>query len=256
MSIQIVTFAQRPDLVSAIWSQEFRSSWPAFITGDLIADLYYDSFFLAEPPFLEYGLIAFDESAPHLPLARAFSVPFAFGEGSGRTVLPSGGWDQLVVWADDDLKSGVVPSAVSAIEINVRPDARGRHLSGRMLDAIRQNARRLGFQDVYAPVRPTAKHLEPHTPMSEYAYRTREDGLPSDPWLRVHIRAGGHIVKIAQTSMVIAGSLEQWRHWTDLPFDQTGDVAVPHALALVKVALEHDYAVYVEPNVWIHHSLV
>jgi hypothetical protein len=91
--------------------------------------------------------------------------------------------------------------------------------------------------------------------MTEYAARTRPDGLPEDPWLRVHVRAGGQILKVCPVSMTIAGSLSQWRGWTGMPFDTGGPVVVPGALTPVEVSVEHDRAVYVEPNVWVRHRL-
>jgi hypothetical protein len=145
---------------------------------------------------------------------------------------------------------------VSAIEITVATDRQGRGISGRMLAAMRDNVRRLGFGRFVAPVRPSAKSAEPRTRIDEYAYRTREaDGLPHDPWLRVHVRAGGVIEKVAHTSMTVSGSLEQWRAWTGLPFDTTGEVEVPGALVPVHCEAERGYAVYVEPNVWVRHRL-
>lgn len=83
----------------------------------------------------------------------------------------------------------------------------------------------------------------------------RDDGLPVDPWLRVHARLGGRIVAVAPTSMAIPGALDQWREWTDLPFDTAGQVEVPGALAPVHVDIANDHAVDVEPNVWVHHDL-
>ena len=77
--------------------------------------------------------------------------------------------------------------------------------------------------------------------------------LPIDPWLRVHVRAGGRIDKVAPRSMVVPGTLEEWREWTGLPFDQTGPVAVPRALSPVHCDVEHGVAAYVEPNVWVVH---
>ena len=41
---------------------------------------------------------------------------------------------------------------------------------------------------------------------------------------------------------------------TALPFDTSGIVEVEGALNPVHVSHENDYAVYVEPNVWIVHS--
>jgi hypothetical protein len=40
-----------------------------------------------------------------------------------------------------------------------------------------------------------------------------------------------------------------------MALERSGDVEVPGALSPVHVCLEQDHAVYVEPNVWIHHRL-
>lgn len=89
--------------------------------------------------------------------------------------------------------------------------------------------------------------------MTAYALRTRDDGLPVDPWLRVHVRAGGRIDRVCARSMVIPGTVEEWREWTGLPFDTTGPVAVPGALAPVMCEAGNGTATYVEPNVWVRH---
>ena len=91
--------------------------------------------------------------------------------------------------------------------------------------------------------------------MSEYAARVRDDGLPADPWLRAHVRLGASIVKVCPLSMVVAGSLAQWREWTGLEMTTSGTLDVPDALVPVHVSCEHDHAIYVEPNVWMHHRL-
>jgi hypothetical protein len=53
--------------------------------------------------------------------------------------------------------------------------------------------------------------------MTDYAALRRDDGLPADAWLRVHVRAGGTIVGVAPCAMRIAGSTARWREWTGLP---------------------------------------
>ena len=120
------------------------------------------------------------------------------------------------------------------------------------MEALRDNAGRLGFAELLAPVRPNGK-TDVHESMADYAFRTREDGLPVDPWLRVHVRAGGRVDRVAPRSMVIPGTVEEWREWTGLAFDRTGAVEVPGALAPVLCDAEHGVAVYVEPNVWVRH---
>ncbi|MEO7235617.1 MAG: N-acetyltransferase, partial [Lapillicoccus sp.] len=124
-----------------------------------------------------------------------------------------------------------------------------------MLEAMGARAVGAGLLDLFGPVRPTGKHEVPHVPMADYALATRHDGLPADPWLRVHVRMGGRIVTVAPSSMVIPGTLREWREWTGLPFDRSGDLVVPFACNPVHVSVEQEHAVYVEPNVWVHHDL-
>jgi GNAT superfamily N-acetyltransferase len=248
VQVSIVTLAQRPDLEGPMW--QLSSAWPEFTLWDPTAALYFNR---VARLFPQYALVAVSPEAPGRVLARGFSVPFAFGEGH-RTELPDHGWDAVIRWAIEDTVDGRTPTAVSALEITVHPDATGTGLSAQMVDAMCRNAQRLGYPDLVAPVRPTHKHLEPFTPMEDYVSRTRpEDGLPADPWLRVHARAGGRIEKVAPVSMTVAAPLDRWRAWTGEPFDQDGPVVVPAALVPVQCCLVHDVGVYVEPNVWMRH---
>lgn len=253
MNLEIVPLSERPDLEASMWSDELLAAWPEFMLHDPTANLYFGAGRLER--FHRFILLALDPEQPQVVLARGFSVPFSLGESYRRPHLPEGGWDTVVRWADQDHLMEREPNAVSALEITLRPEVAGRGLSAQMVAAMKANAKRLGFKDLYAPVRSSQKHLEPHTSIAEYARRTRADGLPHDAWLRVHVRAGGKIVKVAPYSMTIVGTPEEWRGWTGLPFDRSGEVVVPGALVPVHVSLEQNHAVYVEPNVWVHHPL-
>ncbi|QDQ11984.1 GNAT family N-acetyltransferase [Streptomyces spectabilis] len=253
MDLDITTLAERPELAGPRWAMD--DSWAEFVGHDLVARSHLNRI---PDAFPEYVLLATD--GQERVVARAFGVPFALRSderGGERGELPGGGWDRVPVRAFADLRYGDEPDTVSAIEVAIDPAHQGRGLSGRMLAAMRDNARARGFAEVVAPVRPNAKHLEPSTPIEEYAHRTRADGLPHDPWLRVHVRVGGVIAKVAPTSMTVSGSLAQWREWTGLPFDADEDCLVEVAGALVPVhcAPERGYAVHVEPNVWVRHAL-
>ncbi|WP_175407157.1 N-acetyltransferase [Streptomyces sp. TRM64462] len=248
MELRITSLAERPDLLDAVW--EMPHTWPEFMRHDPVADVAYD-WMVSEIP--EYVQVALDTEGA--VVARSFSVPFAL-DAEGRGALPAKGWDQVLVWAMEDRRAGRKPDTVSAIEIAVAQDVLGRGLSPRMLAAMRDAARERGFGEVVAPLRPSGKHLEPFTPIAAYAFRTRpEDGLPHDPWLRVHVRAGGVVDSMATASMTISDSVERWREWTGLPFDTDGPVEVPGALAPVRCEASQGYAVYVEPNVWVRHRL-
>jgi len=137
----------------------------------------------------------------------------------------------------------------------VLPPYRGRGIAQLMLEALVANTWDKGFADLYAPLRPSDKHREPLVPFADYVARRRDDGLPHDSWLRTHVRAGGRVVGIAPTSMVIAGTLAEWSSWTGMEFTQSGEIVVPGALSPVHVSCEQDHAVYVEPNLWVHHRV-
>ncbi|MFD6278537.1 N-acetyltransferase [Streptomyces sp. NPDC060209] len=246
MDLTVTTLAERPELARAM--DEMPNTWPEFILEDPIG---WANFPRIVKEFPEYVLVATDPDGA--VVARAYSVPFAL-EAPGRGRLPEGGWDRLLLWAFSDLRVGRTPDTVGAIEITVAKGWLGHGISGLMVAAMRDNAGRLGFQELVAPVRPNAKHTDAAAPMEDYARRVREeDGLPYDPWLRVHVRAGGVIEAVAPVSMTVSGSLERWRAWTGLPFDTEGAVEVPGALVPVHCSLAHGYAVYVEPNVWVRH---
>jgi GNAT superfamily N-acetyltransferase len=250
----VTTFAERPDLLAKVVEPEIQSAVPEFMRHDPTGALYYGNGNLQH--YLEYGLVAVDPAEPARPVARAFSVPFAFPDRArGRDALPDGGWDPVIRWGHQDRLTGVPVTAFSALEIMVAPRLQGRGIAQVMLAALRDNARLLGFAELFAPLRPTDKHGEPLTSFAEYVARRRADGQPYDSWVRTHLRLGARIVKIAPCSMVVAGTLAEWRRWTGLALTQSGPAVVPGALSPIHVSLEQDHAVYVEPNLWISHSL-
>lgn len=241
VSLTISVLADRPDLVEQLWAMP--NSWPEFMRHDPIGGLFYSQ---VESRFAPFVLVGQEESGE--VVAAAYSVPFVRGDGE----LPDNGWDHAIRSGLLAALRGEETDAISAVEIAVRPDRQGTGLSSLMLEAMRDNAARHGYAELVAPVRPNGK-TDPHEPMPAYAARVRDDGLPVDPWLRVHVRAGGRIARVAPRSMCIPGTLDEWREWTGLPFDATGPVVVPQALAPVHCDVEHGVATYVEPNVWVVH---
>ena len=243
--MQTHSLAERPDLVDAFWS--IAGDWPTFMLQDPVSDRAYEAVVTAFP---ELHLVVMDGE---VAVARLHAVPFA-----GRADdLPPRGWDRALQRAEWMVAAGERPdlTTISLIEARVAPHRRGEGLSGGLLGQARWRFAELGCRDLFGPVRPTRKWLEPWVGAEEYARRVRPDGLPADPWLRAHARLGGRIVQVAPLSMTIPGTLAQWRAWTGLPFDTDGAVEVPGALAPVHVDLANDHAVYVEPNVWVHHDL-
>lgn len=241
VQLTFTVLADEPGLAEAMWAMP--TSWPEFMRHDPIGGLFYGN---AEARFADFVLVGRDPDGQ--VAACAYSVPFV-RDGED---LPVHGWDAAIRSGLLASLHGQQPDAVSAVEIAVRPDLQGTGLSAQALVAMRINAARHGFAELLAPVRPNGK-ADPDEPMTAYAARTRPDGLPVDPWLRVHVRAGGRVAQVAPRSMCIPGTVEEWREWTGLPFDRTGPVHVPGALAPVHCDLGHGVATYVEPNVWVVH---
>jgi GNAT superfamily N-acetyltransferase len=241
----ISTLAERPELTGRLY--DLADAWPPFMMNDPVANTLFHQVAVTFPAYSVVATLGGDL------VARGRAVPFAFPVAE-RTELPATGWDRVMIWGISDHRHGIKPTAASALEIAIDAEHLGKGLSYVMLDALRDAVRAQGHDVLYAPVRPNGK-TDPAEPMSRYIERFRSDGLPVDPWLRVHVRAGASVVKVAPASMVIPGSLAQWREWTGLPFDTDGDVHVPGALAPVHVDVAQDHAVYVEPNVWVRHDL-
>lgn len=239
--MEIVTLAERPGLASAAYAIPYPAGSPRFMEGSLTSLLVRGRRVARRWPQLVVVLLDGPE-----PVARGIMVPFR-----SRGELPSRGWDEVAVWAAEDALDDVVPDTACALEIAVHPEHQGRGHSGTVLAAMRSAAFDAGLGSVVIPVRPPDKAAVPELPMADYAAATRADGLPADRWLRTHVRAGGVISGVAVCSATVQAPLDDWRRWTGLPFDRVGAVLVPGALAPVLVS--SDYAVYVEPNVWVSH---
>lgn len=244
--LHLTTLAERPDLLDAVWA--LPSTWPRFVLQDPVGGRLFGPALERSP---ELSVLLVDDAGR--VAARLVATPFAWsGEDDD---LPARGWDAVLERSAADAASGARPTAVSLLEARVHPDLQGRGLSAVLLRGGRETVRRNGFADLVAPVRPTGKAAEPRTPMVEHVARRRGDGLPADPWLRVHVRAGARVVGVCPVSMTVPGTLAQWRRWSGLPLRTTGDVEVEGALVPVHVDVEQDHAVYVEPGVWVHHRL-
>ncbi|MEV6766568.1 N-acetyltransferase [Streptomyces sp. NPDC051105] len=246
--IRIVTLAERPDLAGRV--EALKGNWPEFMRHEPIGERFYLD---APQDYAEYTLVALSAEDPGHVLARAHCVPIGLNDTPPKG-LPDTGWDGAVRQAHLARLAGYKGDAVCGLEVMVRQELRRAGLGTEMLRAMHRLAAARGFRHFVAPVRPPGKADVPDLPMSDYIERTR-NGLPDDPLLRAHVRLGAEIVGVAPASMIVVGSLDEWREWTGLPFGTDGPTIVPGALTPVHSDLRHGTAVYVEPNVWVHRAL-
>ena len=147
------------------------------------------------------------------------------------------------------------PNAASAIAAEIRPAWQGRGLAITMIETMKAICAQHGLPQLIAPVRPSHKERYPLTPIGRYAAWTRADGLPLDPWMRVHVRAGGRVLRPVPRSLRISGTVEEWEAWTGLAYPESGEYVFPHGLAPLTVDRERGEGLYFEPNVWMGHPV-
>jgi hypothetical protein len=146
-------------------------------------------------------------------------------------------------------------NVLCALLISVPRSQRGTGMSGEALRAMIAIARAGGLERLIAPVRPSWKERYPLVPIERYASWRREDGLLFDPWMRIHERAGGTVLKPEPNSLRITGTVAEWEEWTEMPFPESGEYVFPGGLATLEIDRDKDAGRYWEPNVWMAHDV-
>jgi hypothetical protein len=237
------TYAARPGLVDRLG--ELSDPWPEFIHHANCNRLWH----VMRERYPQFQLILYDEENER-PLGRGQTIPVRWdGTVAG---LPGG--------VDDAIERGAAlaggePTTLCAIVAVLDRSARGRRLSTLVIEAMRRAAAEGGLDCLIAPVRPTLKDRYPLTPIQRYAQWRRDDGSAFDPWIRVHERLGGQILGIAERSMTVEGSIDEWEGWTEMAFPDSGRYVLPQALVPIEIDRDANRGRYVEPNVWMRHAL-
>ena len=247
MSISIVTCAERPDLWERSYDQ-ITGVWPKYNEqGDVLTEHWSR----LDEDFRDFQFVLYDV-VHDLALAHGHSIPF-FWDGTVAG-LPAG-IDAVIAGGMQLFDEGEKPNTLSALAIEIPPDHQGSGHSRTMIGGMRDIAARHGFENLVAPLRPTWKERYPLTPIDRYAAWTRGDGLPFDPWIRLHVRLGAEILRPVQRSLRITGTVGEWEEWTDTPFPESGTYVFPRSLATLDVDREADLGSYWEPNVWVRHRV-
>jgi len=180
-------------------------------------------------------------------IARGRTIPFRW-DGTLES-LPAG-IDALGLQAVDEPDA---PTALSALAAEVAADYQGGGLSGLVVAAMASVARCHRLAPLVAPVRPSWKDRYPLITIERYAGWRREDGLPFDPWVRVHARLGARILRAEPRSLEITAPVSDWQAWTEMTFPDDGEYVFPGGLAPLTV--RGQTGAYWEPNIWMQHDV-
>ena len=223
--------------------------WPEFMHHDPVVNRHWDDLYTRFP---EYQFALLDADSGEV-VGLANSVPLAWD--GDPTDLPDEGIDWAFSQSVTDHEAGRLPRTQCAIQIAIAPGHQGRGLSSRFVREMASIGASQGLARLIAPVRPSLKSRYPLTPMDHYIQWKDPNGLPFDPWLRVHARLGADLIKVCHQAMRIAGTVAEWEAWTGIVFPESGPYVVPGALLPVEFDLAADLGTYIEPNVWMVHKV-
>jgi len=224
-----------------------KKTWPEFMQHDPVAEEHWPMLYT---DFLDYQFAFYSEDKNLIGIGNA--IPLHWEDDFKN--LPVRGLDWAMAKADDDLQHKLTPTLLVGVQILIDAGLQSKGLSYAFLEAMKQVAGNRGIHHVALPVRPTRKYMYPLIPMEEYIQWINQHGEPFDPWIRVHIKAGGKIVSVCGESMTIRGRIKEWEAWTGLSFQSSGQYTIDKALCPVTVSVNKNLGEYIEPNVWIVHS--
>jgi GNAT superfamily N-acetyltransferase len=236
----IETLSENNYLLEVIFNLHSKP-WPEFLSYDKTVATYWRPLIRRFPDFQ----ILCRVRAQYVAVGNAAPMHW-----DGKTVSLPSGFDDAV---QAIMENPQTPNTLCGLAVVVAQPHHGRNISTFVLKSLIARAADHGFERLVLPVRPTLKSHHPNIPMEQYlTWQKKEE--PFDPWLRIHHRLGGRVLKVAHNSMVVTGTVSQWEQWTGLQFTESKRYAVPGALDLVDIDLAQDIGIYREPNVWIVHD--
>jgi GNAT superfamily N-acetyltransferase len=241
-AIEVLTAEERPDL----WERSrslFTANWPEYNNHGNRTQRYFSTLI---PKHARFQVLLYDAGTDEI-VGRGRTIPFRW-DGTLED-LPSG----MDAAGDRAIDDPGPPTALSALAAEVAEDRQRQGLSSLIIESMAAVARRGGLSPLVAPVRPSWKDRYPLTPIERYAHWVRADGLPFDPWLRVHARLGATLLRTAPKSLQIEAPVSDWEAWTGMAFPEDGEYVFPAGLAPLKV--EQGIGSYWEPNIWMRHEV-
>ncbi|XBX10026.1 hypothetical protein QMP26_19440 [Enterocloster clostridioformis] len=233
----------------SIWNAKIESinkvAWPQFIQGEKVMRSYW-GFMLGVFNDFQWVLTKND-----MVIAVINSAPFKLGESD---TLHENGIYWGLQQVTHNYYADIMPNTLLALQIVVNPQFRGKAVSYECLKVLKHQAYEKGFERIVIPLRPSLKHLYPLIDSGSYINWKNWEGYPYDPWLRVHIKGGGKIVKQCK-GISIRASIQEWELWTGLHFATSGQYIVQGALNPVYADLSNNMAYYTQDNIWVVHWL-
>ena len=245
MSVTVHRYSERPELWDQIADLD-AEVWPEYNRHGNVMVQHWEQLY---EQFPDFQFVLFDDDDGEV-LAEGHTIP-CWWDGSVAGLGP--GIDATLGGGFALRAAGGTPNTLSALAAEIPRRHRDRGLSAVIIREMCSLARTAGLQHVIAPVRPSHKRRYPLIPIERYMTWTRDDGLPFDPWVRVHVRLGGAVAAAIARSLAITASVATWQAWTGMQFPDDGTYVFPEGLAPLHVDRGLDEGTYWEPNIWVVH---
>lgn len=223
------------------------AQWSDFIYHEVDSKIYYPTMVQAFKHLHFFMCDAQDEVVAH---AQAMGICW---DGT-LDDLPLGWSDAIMRCAKNHLE-GDPANTFCGVSVTVAPDRTGEGIGTAAIRAMKQKAIDAGFSRMIVPVRPSDKSDYPLIKMQDYITWQREDGTHFDTWMRIHQRLGAQVLKVAQHSMRVIGTIPEWERWTGMDFPASGMYVVEGALSPIMIDYDENTGIYIEANVWMEHPL-
>ena len=224
----------------------FADGFPPFATADLEVKRYIGR---VRQYFPHLDVVLVDRAGK--PAAAGWGVPVPW---DGEVTDLPGSFADVLRRAVEAHEAGTATDTFVICGGVVHPALRGTGAAQDLVQALKDLGRSIGLSRCLAPVRPTLKHRYPLFGIEEYLTWVREDGLPFDPWLRLHVRAGGSVLAPCPAAQTMTGSVADWEGWAGIALPADGAYVIPQGLGPLHVDRATDTGVYVEPNIWVRHA--
>lgn len=186
MIYQITDLKKQPYLFEA-QDKICVAAWPEFMLQDPLGNQYWMEFIKA---FLELQRI-FMQNNRIIAVVNAVALNY----DQALDYLPEEGWDWGLEKSILDFRAGKKANTVMGIQIVIAADFLGYGISKLAITELVNRTKELGYQNLIIPARPSFKHLYPLIDIDDYLSWKNDESLPFDPWLRIHVRLGGKILK-------------------------------------------------------------
>lgn len=229
MSYKVVTFKERPDLYD-LQKQICGKAFPEFLYYSEIAAKTWEKMIAY---FEEYQLLLLHEERI---MAVINCMPMNLDIPDNE--LPEEAFNWGMEKGIKDFEAGKKINAALGIQIIIPAEYQGKGLSSIAAQELKNMCIRMGIKRLIIPIRPTLKSKYPINDIDKYIKWKNKDGLPFDPWLRVHVRKNAKIINACKKAVEINGTVNQWETWTNMKFPESGKYVVEGALCPVVINRE------------------